>query len=404
MYEIQEIAALIRKYSQGTITPSEQERLQQWAQDKGEVQRILEHLREDAVGDDVRLWLSLHAGKTDEDWIDRLEQSTFQKIHEAGAQACGPAACDSTTTKTRQSRILRLLPYAACVIVLASAVWLFQTREPAPKEAVVLQDLQPGTNSARVTLSNGKVFQLSNARAKVVTGQGITYDDGSSIYDPAGETTLQVVVETPRGGSYQIQLPDGTNVWLNAESKLSYPMKFSATARQVELQGEAFFDVRQISKNDKRVPFILKTNKQEVEVLGTQFNVMAYLNEKAEQTTLVTGQVRVTSGTQTLALQPGEQATAGKSMKKASVDPAQYIAWKDNMFFFRETELREAMRTLGRWYNFETVYENEGKQTHFYGMISRKKGLAEVLAILEAGGLRFRIEKTGQTNQVIVLN
>jgi ferric-dicitrate binding protein FerR (iron transport regulator) len=219
------------------------------------------------------------------------------------------------------------------------------------------------------------------------------------------QKVVHATIETPRGGQYQITLIDGTKVWLNADTKLTYPSRFKGEARIVELEGEAYFDVSPLIVQGNKIPFLVKTAQQEIEVLGTQFNVSAYPDDDDDtQTTLVEGAVRVYSGQTILLLKPGEQGISNaKGLNKKAVDVGQYIAWKNNEFVFEETELKEALKMLSRWYDFDINLNNIFPKTHLYGSISREKNLTEVLKIMESSGLKFKIERSGDRNRLTVL-
>nr|WP_281358878.1 FecR family protein [Sphingobacterium prati] len=209
---------------------------------------------------------------------------------------------------------------------------------------------------------------------------------------------------TPLGGMYQITLPDGTKVWLNAASSLKYPMSFAKNERKVILLGEAFFEV---TKDNSR-PFKVLSKGQEIEVLGTAFNVNAYPENTMIKTTLITGKVKLSNdnhATLPIYLKPGQQSanTNSGNIRVANVDTAPFTAWKDGLFYFDETPLPDALQQIGRWYNVEVRYKAEVPQTHFYGRIKRSKPLREVLEVLEEGGLHFELSKSQEKNILFVI-
>src|SRR5690606_13352531 len=176
------------------------------------------------------------------------------------------------------------------------------------------EDILPGGNRATLTLADGRTINLSEAQTGIVVGDGITYLDGTGVLDNSASSVSTIMsLSTPKGGTYQITLPDGSKVWLNANSTLKYPSRFGGKERVVELEGEAYFDVSQQSTANSRqasfVPFLVKTNNQTVEVLGTEFNISAYADDPVTKTTLVEGSVKVSAhavNASTL-LKPGEQ-------------------------------------------------------------------------------------------------
>jgi len=262
--------------------------------------------------------------------------------------------------------------------------------------------VQPGGNSATLRLADGTLLQLKKQASGIVMGDHITYENGESvgttIYDKQGTgvdpSKVLLELTTPLGGMYQITLPDGTKVWLNAASSLKYPMSFAKNERKVTLVGEAFFEVTK----DRSRPFKVLSKGQEIEVLGTEFNVNAYPENESIKTTLITGKVKLSNDNHALPpmyLKPGQQSinTDGRDIRIANVDVAPYIAWKEGLFYFDETPISDALRQIGRWYNVEVRYKSNLPQTHFYGRIKRSKPLREVLEVLEESGLRFELSK-----------
>lgn len=209
---------------------------------------------------------------------------------------------------------------------------------------------------------------------------------------------------TPKGGTYQIMLPDGSKVWLNAASTLTYPSRFSEEERVVELEGEAYFEVnRRHSATSARQPFKVITKGQTVEVLGTQFNISAYADNSEIQTTLVEGAVRLqaeASGA-VVSLSPGEQGRlVNGELTTRQVNTEPYIAWKDGFFFFDSAPLATVMSQLAKWYDVEVRFEDPVHDERLYGMISRQKTLRQALTILEnTKAVKFRIE-----NNTVIIN
>lgn len=257
----------------------------------------------------------------------------------------------------------------------------------------------PGTNRATLTLGDGKRVELSSSKSTVVMEAGrIHYNDGTDVVKKA--VASHAVLSTPKGGQYQVVLSDGSQVWLNAQSTLKYPLEFTGDSRTVEIEGEGYFTVAR----DKKRPFKVISKGQEVTVLGTSFNVSAYTNETVK-TTLVSGAVQVRHADQSTILQPGEQSSVSRSegLSKRQVDMEEAIAWKSGIFYFNRTNIREAMAQLSRWYNIEIVYEGNPRVLHFYGRISRDYTLAQVLEVLHLGGLRFEIQQRGENEHILLI-
>ncbi|MBN9380674.1 MAG: FecR domain-containing protein [Chitinophagaceae bacterium] len=312
-----------------------------------------------------------------------------------------------TVASRRPVRMLRVWRVAAAVLLVAAAgavYWALGGREnksvmPVAKSPT--NDVAPGGNKAMLTLANGSTIVLDSAHAGVLTQQGGTnilkLNAGALAYNAGGNEGTEVMyntIATPNGGQYQVILPDGSKVWLNAGSSLRFPTRFTGKERSVELTGEAYFDIA----NDKTMPFRVKLpgNGMDVQVLGTEFDVMAYANEQSSHTTLVSGKVNVISDHVIKALEPGKQAVLDKQSRDMRVTDAnveQVVAWKNGMFRFRETGIRELMRQVERWYNVEVVYETEGKDQDFTGVVSRNQPVSALLQTLElTGTVHFRVE------------
>lgn len=314
---------------------------------------------------------------------------------------------------------------AAAIILLGIGLWAtLAGRSTAPVFVEQIgNDIHPGGNRANLTLADGQVIELSDTQQGIlITNNGITYQDGTTVVEwdiaELSEKSPSIILSTPKGGTYQITLSDGTNVWLNAASVLRYPPYFNSDIRELELEGEAYFDVAvQPLKGDthptvqnaqRQSPLRVKSPSQTIEVLGTQFNINAYSDEESVSTTLVSGSIRITPDhidIEPLILEPGNQALLMNGiLKDQPVDIAPYIAWRKGNFYFDATEPQVALNQLSRWYDIEVVYEGEKPSMGFYGMIARDKSLISVLSILEETGLEFRMEHTGNTRKLVVLN
>ncbi|WP_175635828.1 FecR family protein [Pedobacter ghigonis] len=307
---------------------------------------------------------------------------------------------------------------AAAVILLALGFGLYQFKNTSKPEipnveTLANNDIKPGGNKAFLTLANGTKISLDDTQnGKIAEQQGVSITKtakGELVYTAKNATAQFVAgkqqfnsIETPKGGQYQINLPDGTKVWLNAASSLKYPTSFANTGREVQLTGEAYFEVAKKTAHGQRVPFSVKNEKQVVEVLGTHFNINSYDNEDNTKTTLVEGSVRVTpvSGTGNLAvlakvLKPGEQSVLkGASVKVSEVDTEEAMAWKEGLFMFDDEDLESIMRKVSRWYNVEVVFKDKSLLTKgFSGTVSRFGNASQVLRkIEETGSVHFKIE------------
>ncbi len=330
----------------------------------------------------------------------------------------------------RKARRLRLLPYAAAAVLLLAVGWLLIVDSRRSTDSLAATEILPGGNRATLTLADGRVINLDEAHTGiVVSDENITYDDGTSLtavipseaeesLPNLGDGSVMLSLTTPKGGTYQITLPDGSKVWLNSASTLKYPSRFSGDSRAVILEGEAFFDIQPKVRNvetHEYASFNVQTAGQVVQVLGTSFNISAYADDPETKTTLVEGSVKVTPGTQTgLAtndlrlttnvLSPGQQATTrGAATTINTVDTEQYTAWKDGYFKF-DGNLRSIMAQLARWYDVSVEYRGIGDSTELIGDISRYRTLADVLEALEATGkVRFKVESDNGERRVVVM-
>lgn len=262
------------------------------------------------------------------------------------------------------------------------------------------KELQPGGNKATLLLGDGSVVNLGavqNGVIRKVAGAIIGKHDGQLVYQAvtkeiAGQTAAEMnTIRTPRGGQYEVVLPDGTKVWLDAASALSYPTAFTGGSRQVQLKGEAYFEVAE----NKNRPFQVLVGDMKIDVLGTHFNVMAYDDESAIKTTLLEGAVKVTMGQASRLLQPGEQASLERStgvMKILNVDVDETVAWKNGVFELGGAQIEAVMRQMSRWYDVDVEYQGTTDQ-HFRGSIPRSANASEVFRMLElTGAVHFTVE------------
>jgi transmembrane sensor len=266
----------------------------------------------------------------------------------------------------------------------------------------------PGSNKAYLTMGNGKVIYLSNATngvlAKTNTGNVLKPHNGQIVYKAstaaADQTITYNTLTTPKGGEYQVVLPDGTKVWLNAASSLSYPTAFTGNERHVKLTGEAYFEV---AKN-KAKPFFVTINDVQVRVLGTHFNIEAYSDDSEIKATLLEGSVQVTKNQSQSMLKPGQQAVINNNSNNITVADANIddvMAWKNGYFIFDHDNITGIMKKVSRWYDVDIEYNGNYDDQKFGGTFYRSKSIAELLQHLEkVGKVHFTI--TGR--RIIVMN
>lgn len=313
------------------------------------------------------------------------------------------------------SNIFHLRPWlfkisvAASLIILCTVgVLIYQhQREARSNGSLSIQhDILPGGNKAYLTLDNGKKISLTDAaNGDIARQSGIIItkaSDGQLVYtvaanaepDPSGSGYNYNTIETPRGGQYQVRLPDGTHVWLNAASSLRYPVNFSTGERRVELKGEGYFEVAK----DKKHPFIVKTEQQEVTVLGTRFNINAYSDEPGVNTALLEGSVLVNNLAfdERRILKPGEQSTILKNqstIRVSDINVTEVMAWKSGYFIFDNKDIFSIMKVISRWYDVDIEYQNYTGDDRLGGTFSRSSNLSEILKNLEAiGKIHFKIK------------
>lgn len=356
----QRAAQLFEKFSNNTLTEQERAELESWY---------------------------VHYGSTQEGLRD---PDVFQK---------NLAEMDSAFPFKKPARVKRLwvrIAAAASILLCCSVgLYFYRYHHSKPTETAQLSknDIAPGSNKAILTLSGGQKIILNNAKTGQIALQGATKikktADGQVVYQ-AGENNNTTVtyntMTTPRGGQHWVILADGSKVLLNAASSLTYPTAFNGKERKVTLTGEAYFEVMH---NDKQ-PFIVLSNNQQVQDIGTHFNINAYGDEPATITTLIEGAVKVNN---TL-LKPGQQSILqGNAIDVKQADVEATLAWKNGLFIFDDEPLESIMRKVSRWYDVDITYDTADKNKAYWGSISRYDNVSKVLAELElTGGVHFSIE------------
>jgi ferric-dicitrate binding protein FerR (iron transport regulator) len=394
---------LFQKYIDQTCTPAEVDQLFE----------MLENGEDALAGKEM---LKTHfqdglepTGYTDDDLRQRLE-NRFKNIEQH-------IALQQPRVK-RVNLVWRWVAAAAVIVLVGSSIWYWFIAETKP--AVVLKpqqqsDILPGSNKAVLTLADGKTIALDSAAHQLLSQQGQTtvnqqggeliYESATTAKAPAGELIYNTLT-TPRGGQYQLTLPEGTQVWLNSASSIRFPATFNDSARVVYVTGEAYFEVkpRYKKKKNERVPFIVEIQsanglKQEVEVLGTHFNINAYEDEPYVTTTLLEGKVSVNRpGIASPAfLLPGQQAQLNPQSKQVRViknaDIVQAMAWKNGLFRFDGVELKTVMRQLARWYDVEIIFDRNAPVSEpFNGAMQRSLQLSQVIKGMSAMGIHVKKE------------
>ncbi|HXB08255.1 MAG TPA: FecR domain-containing protein [Puia sp.] len=299
---------------------------------------------------------------------------------------------------------------AASILIIAggAAFWSLRHNQPAAPETTAktqpATDVAPGSNRATLTLADGRRINLDSSANGVLASQGNTnvtkLSSGELAYNNASAAksaaALYNSLATPKAGQFTLTLPDGTKVWLNNASALRYPVAFTGNTRDVDLNGEAYFEVAK----DAAHPFLVHTTSgpagpATIEVLGTSFNIMAYSDESTERATLVEGSIRYSHAGRQALLKPEEQSVLDahgnlKTLKAVNVD--EVTAWKNGFFHFDHTNLESTMRQLARWYDVTVSYQGNIAPQEFVGKIQRNMPLKTVLKGLEGEHVHFKLE------------
>ena len=384
-------AGFIKKFVTASFTPEEQEEFVNWVK------------QADRAG--------LEAA-----WQLFSEMDANNPDHEAPPDSFREALERRLDMVNRPARIHRFRWYAAAG-VLAAAVGLSiffladrKKNQAAPGSPVVAKiDLPPGGNKAMLTLSGGRTISLDDIPdGKLAMENGVNIQksaDGQLIYSVSGSTektdeAIYNTISTPNGGQYQVSLPDGSMVWLNAASSLSFPVNFTGKQRKVSITGEAYFEI----KKNRNQPFVVQSGNQEVEVLGTEFNINSYLPGSIS-TSLVEGSVKVinTSSREEVILQPGKQAVLNnQEIVTNGFNVENVTSWRKGLFSYTNASLNTVMNDFERWYDVEVVYEGSVPDFDFTGDIPRKLKASQFLEIMSSYQVKFNLEAVGGKQRLTV--
>lgn len=374
---------------------------------------LLTKYREGTCTEDEKAWVEDWYLKMGTEETDLSDEELTSDVHDLQSRLT-----EITTGKPARRNYPLIAIAATLLFVSGVGLYLFISRDirPVVDQSAMIKDVPAGTDKATLTLSNGTTLDLKEAQnGTLATQQQTTIQktaDGRIIYNDEGSSgnsssELSNTITTPRGGQFQVTLPDGTKVWLNAASSLKYPVSFNERretgergTRLVELSGEAYFEVAK----DKAHPFIVKSGKQDVEVLGTHFNINSYQNEKDIKTTLEEGSVRVSAERSSKIIVPGQQVRldANGSIAVIQADLETELAWKNGKLKFRDATIQQIMREVSRWYDIDIRYEGAVPADLFTGGISRKSNLSSVLRIFEASQINFQLQQNGTKNILVI--
>ncbi len=387
------IASLIAGYIRHTLSAEEHDELDEWVGESDENMRLFEEVTDEAMN---QRDIDFMAAADKQPVLNRLKGKL-------------------NFTAPKRKGFFRIWHYAvaaAVVLLLGTALfWLSRNRnnESTPSTLAVTkkQDVQPVYDQATLTLADGRVIKLDEAKNGALGEQGtidITKENGKLSYKAKNIEPLdqpQPNTLTTRGGSYLLTLSDGSKIWLNSASSITYPAVFTGNERRVAVSGEVYFEVASAKTKGPNYgkPFIVdvKEKNMSVEVLGTHFNINSYDEEPSVKTTLLEGAVKVTAKDQTSFLKPGQQAQVaitGDIKTTSDVDVMGVTAWKDGMFIFKDHDIKTVMKQIGRWYDVDVEFEGNRFSTAGYSaIISRNLPVSNILDALEQmGGVHFDIE------------
>ncbi|WP_104384361.1 FecR family protein [Sphingobacterium sp. HMA12] len=380
----------LRQYIRGELSEENSRAFLSYIK-SGEDRILLQELIQDVLDDPV------DQGLLQDPELLAILDNTWEQLHRQ---------INKPKTKPMWSRKTIGAVAATVIGILFVGWWTFSGVQHKVLRQSTAEVISPGKQSATLTLANGKQIHLQETMdGQIADEMGIKIsksNDGQLIYEVGknidGDTGHHIL-STTKGETYRIKLPDGTQVWLNAASALKYPMRFALKGkREVELTGEAYFEVAK----DIRHPFVVQTAGQQIEVLGTHFNVNSYSDEPALRTTLLEGRVEVSSHHQKLRLLPGQQSSLSSNgvLKLQQVDTAPVVAWINHEFMFDDDDIESVMRKIARWYKVDVIYQGKKTTEKFGGGISRFDDVRQVLNLLEkTGAVHFRIE--GKTLYVL---
>lgn len=375
------------------------------------VSYLFNRFYEKTITDDEKKELFLLLNKFNDEELSELMAQAFNKLNK-DALVPDDVKANEELNKILKSKSsgggviylwTKIAIAASFILFLSFGIYSYLNKDlktvPQITKNKIPADVRPGTNKAILTLSNGATIVLDTAKDGVLANQGDIVvhktKDNQIIYSAkpnnAGNPDTQInKISTPRGGQYQVVLPDGSKAWLNASSSISFPVAFNPNKREVDISGEVYFEVSKM-----HIPFIVKYDKGLVQVLGTHFNIMAYHNEAATEVTLLEGSVKVLSGNASNMLKPGQQAQladAGEIKIADNVDINAITAWKNGVFLFKNTEIETVMRQISRWYDVDVKYEGKMPHVQITGKISRNVNASEILSMLSYTGIHFKIE------------
>ncbi|AZS31745.1 FecR family protein [Butyricimonas faecalis] len=375
-------ARLIYRKIEGRLSAVEEERFETWLKEGREHREYYERMRSMYQQENIQ---EVAIGKIQDAW-EMFEKRVQGRL------------------RMKRKRYWMWGVSVAASVVVVFCLIIYYHSDTGQDVNIAVQNIVPGQYNAILEMADGATYHLGGHQGSLQekTGRQIKIDTSLVSYLPVDdkqETPKEIVynkLSIPRGGEYRIELEDGTKIWMNSESRLRYPVAFFNDTREVYLEGEAYFEVQR----DANRPFIVHAGEQKVTVLGTSFGISCYASEVNDYTTLVSGKVKVDfeRGKQSFVLEPGMQVAYDKKSGIATerkVDVAEFVAWKNGKYVFKQKRLEDILSTLSRWYDFEVFYQNEDvKESLFSGELRRFDDFNYLLRLIErTSDVKFIIDK-----------
>lgn len=385
---------------------------------KEEIQELLVRYTSGKCTEEEVVWI--------ETWYNQQKTDTFSDLSAEDIEQDLHEVFKNLPKKQPKRWILPYRVAAAAVLLITISLGLYFYYPNLKQESLLTTslledqgsiDIAPGGNRATLTLADGTAIFLDDVSSGQIAQQEglkiektddglVTYTVVTGVQSPEVEVMFNTI-STPKGGQYQVVLADGTKVWLNAASTLTFPTSFIGDVRSVELSGEGYFEVnRQAQANADLMPFIITSGNQQVKVLGTHFNINSYADEPAIVTTLLEGSIEVSdlSNVNKRILKPNEQSqlTANNQLMVSKVNSEHAVAWKSGMFQFQGTDIENVMRQLSRWYDVDVEFEGQAPNIKLWGEVYRNVNASQALEILEYFNLNYKIIQTSTGRKIII--
>ena len=385
MTENQQISLLLYKRLQGSLSAEEEATLEAWRTTSSQNQLLFEELMNEET-------LSVAIAEYHPDNRQALENRIFERVKEQRPIV--------KVIPIYRRKFFRVAVAASIVLVLGLGTYFAffnKTSQPEIVKTIISKDVEaPKVTKAMITLADGTAVALDSVTSGTLAMQGnvniIKNENGEIVYSGTDDAVGYNTLVNPKGSPVQsLTLADGTKVWMNAESTLKYFTSVGKVDRRVEITGECYFEVT----HNTTKPFIVKDINRgtAIQVLGTHFNVNTYADELIMKVTLLEGSVKVMKGSSSGILKPGQQAQVNQDIKVIdAVNLVEVMAWKNGYFQFTNADIGTVMRQVERWYDVQVVYEGEKPTGHYAGEVSRNVSAAEMLKVIKASGVNFRIE------------